>query len=585
MRPIDIALADLETVRSILREHAPGLEVRAFGSRVSFTARETSDLDLALLTEETLSIARMTNLKAAFTKSYLPFRVDIVDWASASENFRKVIEREHVVLVEKQGTTDSDQEVTAYGILSADRRKNSLTDLCHHENGIQTGPFGSQLHQRDYVPVGTPIITVEHLGENRITHKNLPRVSDNDKERLSKYTLRKGDIVFSRVGSVDRRALVREAEEGWLFSGRCLRVRPDPNKVNPKFLSYFFGWRPFQEHIRSIAVGATMPSLNTQLLSDVFIHYPSLSTQCTIAHILGTLDDKIELNRRMNKTLEEMAQALFKSWFVDFEPVKAKLAVLENGGTADEAERAAMRAISGKDEISLAKLQNEQPVNFASLAQTAAQFPSVMQNSQLGKIPKGWNLGCLSQVAIHLRKKTNPMTTPNSLFQHFSIPAFDYDRLPRLEHGKKIKSQKSNVLPGVVLLSKLNPEIERVWLVDVESNSQAICSTEFLVLQPKPPFGRGYLYYLVRSSRFRQEIQSLVTGTSKSHQRAPSETVLNIPVVLPSCQIADLFELRTNGWLKSILLNFRVNKCLDSLRETILPKLISGELIVNSEEP
>ena len=108
MRPIDIAPADLETVRCILREHAPELEVHAFGSRVSWTARETSDLDIALLTEEPLSIARMTNLKAAFTKSYLPFRVDIVDWASTSENFRKVIEHEHVVLVERHRTTKLD---------------------------------------------------------------------------------------------------------------------------------------------------------------------------------------------------------------------------------------------------------------------------------------------------------------------------------------------------------------------------------------------------------------------------------------------------------------------------------------------
>ena len=131
--------------------------------------------------------------------------------------------------------------------------------------------------------------------------------------------------MFSRVGSVDRRALVREAEDGWLFSGRCLRVRPDPKKIDPGYLSYFFGLRSFQEHIRSIAVGATMPSLNTQILSDIVVFYPPLSEQHAILHILGTLDDKIELNQRMNETLEEMARALFKSWFVDFDPVRAKM--------------------------------------------------------------------------------------------------------------------------------------------------------------------------------------------------------------------------------------------------------------------
>ena len=165
-------------------------------------------------------------------------------------------------------------KTTVYGLFSSCFMEGSLEDLCASDSGIQTGPFGSQLHQQDYVSVGTPIITVEHLGENRIIHQDLPCVSDNDKEQLSKYTLRKGDIVFSRVGSVDRRSLVREEEDGWLFSGRCLRVRPNQEIIDPGYLSYFFGLPAFQEHIRSVAVGATMPSLNTKLLSDVTILYP-----------------------------------------------------------------------------------------------------------------------------------------------------------------------------------------------------------------------------------------------------------------------------------------------------------------------
>ncbi len=586
MRPIDIAPADLETVRCILREYAPELEVRAFGSRVSWTARETSDLDLALLTEEPLSIARMTNLRAAFTKSYLPFRVDIVDWASASESFQKVIEREHVVLVEKQGTTDSDQEITVYGILSADRRKNSLTDLCHHENGIQTGPFGSQLHQRDYVPVGTPIITVEHLGENRITHKNLPRVSDNDKERLSKYTLRKGDIVFSRVGSVDRRALVREAEEGWLFSGRCLRVRPDPNKVDPKFLSYFFGWRRFQEHIRSIAVGATMPSLNTQLLSDVFIHYPSLSTQCTIAHILGTLDDKIELNRRMNKTLEEMAQALFKSWFVDFEPVKAKLAVLDKGGTADEAERAAMCAISGKDEFALSKLEKEQPEAFSNLAQTASQFPFAMQNSELGEIPKGWEIVPF-QSAVNFKEGPgirNWQYTNSDQGTHFinirCIQNGDLD----LKTANRITDQEANGRYSHFHLQE--------WDIVVSTSGtlgrNAIIRKEHLplvlntsVIRFRPKQNRimfGYLYGYLNSNEFMTNLESMASG---SVQKNFGPMHLNqLSILCPTSNCIEHYEKTTLPLFRLLIENRRVNETLANVRNVLLPKLISGQIRV-----
>ena len=217
-----------------------------------------------------------------------------------------------------------DTQQTVYGEFPAHFRVETLRNLCAGKNGIQTGPFGSQLHQRDYVPVGTPIITVEHLGENRILHESLPRVSDSDRGRLAKYLLQDGDIVFSRVGSVDRRALVSGTEEGWLFSGRCLRVRPDPSKVDSQYLSYFLGLEVFREYIRSIAVGATMPSLNTRILSDIPIVLPDISEQKAIAHVLGTLDDKVELNRRMNRTLEEMAQAIFQDWFVDFGPTRAK---------------------------------------------------------------------------------------------------------------------------------------------------------------------------------------------------------------------------------------------------------------------
>jgi type I restriction enzyme, S subunit len=182
---------------------------------------------------------------------------------------------------------------------------------------IQTGPFGSQLHQRDYKLVGTPIITVEHLGENKILHNDLPLVGDEDKERLKKYTLKEGDIVFSRVGSVDRRAYVRKEEDGWMFSGRCLRVRSDRSKVDPRFLSFYFGQENFKDYINRIAVGATMPSLNTTILSDVEITLPALPEQRAIASVLSSLDDKIDLLFRQNKTLEALAEALFRKRFVE----------------------------------------------------------------------------------------------------------------------------------------------------------------------------------------------------------------------------------------------------------------------------
>lgn len=189
----------------------------------------------------------------------------------------------------------------------------SLSDIA----SVQTGPFGSQLHMADYVFDGTPIITVEHFGENRVIHKNLPLVSKDDRQRLIKYTLQEGDVVFSRVGSVDRRVYVTEKENGWMFSGRCLRVRCNPEIVNGKFLSYYFGQESFKEYIRMVAVGATMPSINTQILSEANVIIPPLPAQEGIAEVLSSLDDKIDLLHRNNKTLEQLAETLFRQWFVE----------------------------------------------------------------------------------------------------------------------------------------------------------------------------------------------------------------------------------------------------------------------------
>ena len=182
---------------------------------------------------------------------------------------------------------------------------------------IQTGPFGSQLHKEDYVETGTPIVTVEHLGNRVFTEQNLPRVSDSDKARLIKYTLSTGDIVFSRVGSVDRCSYVDKSHDGWMFSGRCLRVRPT-ELVDSLYLYYYFCLEETKQFVRNIAVGATMPSINTKLLGEVEIALPDLNNQKRIAAVLSSLDDKIENNQKLNDNLLEQASSIYQAWFEDF---------------------------------------------------------------------------------------------------------------------------------------------------------------------------------------------------------------------------------------------------------------------------
>ena len=168
---------------------------------------------------------------------------------------------------------------------------------------VKTGPFGSSLHESDYVRDGTPIITVEHLGEFGVAHFNLPLVSDSDRRRLLAYSLEIGDIVFSRVGSVDRNALIRPDEEGWLFSGRLLRVRPDRQKAFAPFLSYQFHGERFKGLVRNVAVGQTMACLNTQILKGIAVVLPSLPEQTAIAEVLSDMDAELAaLEQRRDKT-------------------------------------------------------------------------------------------------------------------------------------------------------------------------------------------------------------------------------------------------------------------------------------------
>ena len=181
---------------------------------------------------------------------------------------------------------------------------------------IKTGPFGSTLHQEDYVDIGTPIITVEHLGEIEITNQNLPLVSDADKIRLKSYLLKTGDLAFSRVGSVDRCAIVTEKENGWLFSGRILRVRPNNELIDSKNLMYALKTEDAQYRIRSVAVGQTMPSLNTEILKNFpIILSNSKKEQTKIASFLSVVDEKISQLTKKHKLLSQYKQGMMQKLF------------------------------------------------------------------------------------------------------------------------------------------------------------------------------------------------------------------------------------------------------------------------------
>jgi len=334
-----------------------------------------------------------------------------------------------------------------------------------------------------------------------------------------------------------------------------VRLEPRENDVPLNYLYWLLRTPQYRSYCRAHATGTT----NLGLAREDFLAFPApepTPTQCQMVDTLSTLDDKIELNRRMNETLEAIARALFKSWFVDFDPVRAK---------------AEGRWRRGESLPGL-------PAHLWNL------FPDSFEDSELGEIPKGWGIARFGDIVKHLRDQKNPLSSPNTLFHHFSIPAFDEGQTPKLEYGENIKSIKSHVPAGVILLSKLNPEIERVWFADVGSADRAVCSTEFLVLHARSPFTRSYVYCLARSSLYRQLIEGLVTGTSKSHQRAQVDSILSIAVVIPPSPIVVMFDRAAEGLLARTFRCRRESCTLAALRDTLLPRLISGEVRIEAAE-
>ena len=689
MQPIDISPGDLETVQRILQEHVPGLEVRAFGSRVSWTARETSDLDLALMTTESLDLLCVAEMREAFDESDLPFRVDLVDWASTSENFRKVIEREYVTIAEGK-------ERNASGAWP-----NTTIGDCALLVRETISPSDGE---------DVPYIGLEHIGENTLSLLGHGTASD---VTSVKACFQPDDILFGKLRPYFRK-VVRAP-----FDGICstdIWVVRAKERVDQGFLYYCMASQPFVDFATLGSEGTRMPRAKWEYVSRYEISLPPLPEQRTIAHVLGTLDDKIEANRRMNQTLEAMAQTLFKSWFIDFDPVHAK-ATLNNHHSPLEGESArqgrspqsrrwgAIRRGYTQRTLTTAQtlrrnrtdaegllwhyLRNNQLdghrfrrqhpigpyiVDFACLTrkilieldgsqhaerqdddkkrdaflhaqgyrvlrfwnnevfencfgvlehiyeavtknpppqppapdgltaptppqggsdwtverarayldsmdpEIAAMFPNRFVDSELGKIPEGWEVGCFGDVVDHISDKENPFTSPDTLYHHFSIPAFDEDQWPKTEHGEDIKSQKLRVFPGVILLSKLNPEIDRVWLVDVQQGDQAVCSTEFLVLRSRSPYGNAFSYCLARFPVFRRALCSLVTGTSKSHQRAHANAVLALPIILSPKSLAEAFEMATTICLQKVQVNRRESRTLAALRDVLLPKLVSDKI-------
>ena len=368
--PVDIRPDQLEIVQEILLKHLPaGVKVWVFGSRANWTTKDSSDLDLALEGESKLGHKMLGALKDAFEDSAFPYTVDVVDLNRIGDSFRKIVESQKVLLpVDGDGTT------------AGDWIQCTVAEAC---GSINYGLTASASSRSD----GPKFLRITDIVSGSIDWNTVPHVEADD-NTVAKYRLHDGDIVIARTGASTGTSVYVSDPPPSVFASYLVRLQAKP-EIDARFLAYYLKSKEFWDFIRGVLGDkSAQPNASASTMTAAPFRAPrDEAQQRAIAHILGTLDDKIELNRRMNQTLEEMARALFKSWFVDFDPVRAKMDGRWRRG----------QSLPGM------------PADLYDL------FPDRLVDSELGEIPAGWEVGELgrdvdraSQWRQHARHNNEP---------------------------------------------------------------------------------------------------------------------------------------------------------------------------------
>jgi len=407
-----------------------------------------------------------------------------------------------------------------------------LSDFCRITMG--QSPKGDECNSSG---VGSPLLNGPT--EFQLIHPSPVQWTTNPK-KFSKS----GDLLFCVRGSTTGR--MNWSDQEYAIGRGLASISP----IHEDTMHFFRG--AVEAHLPSLlagATGSTFPNVSRGDLESIPVPHPNLSYIKNASSILKALERKVELNQKMNQTLEEIAKAIFKSWFVDFDPVRAKAEGRPTG----------------------------LPPEISDL------FPDELVDSEIGDIPKGWSVGAIADFASLNKKTINPSQS-SEIYEHFSIPAFDSGQSPVLDLGTDIKSNKTLVPEGSLLVSKLNPNTPRVWLPNPKDLHEQICSTEFMVYTATDHSNIAFLWGLFTSSLVAGRMEAMVTGTSKSHQRVKPNDVSGIMTVTPDARLVKTYGDTILPMLNRTLVGKSESTVLSELRDTLLPKLISGELRIPDAE-
>ncbi|EGQ9845729.1 restriction endonuclease subunit S [Vibrio cholerae] len=379
-------------------------------------------------------------------------------------------------------------------------------------------------------------------------------------------------VILGRSGSIGGGQYI--TEDYWPLN-TTLWVK-DFKGHNERFIYYLLKSIDFS----SFNVGSGVPTLNRNHLSSILIDDKGRQFEDKVAKILGDIDDKIAVNIQINQTLEQIAQAIFKSWFVDFDPVKAKIEALAAGGNADDAELAAMGVISAKTLDELNSLKASNPEQFNKLAQTATLFPKDL-DSETGT-PAGWNSGVIADIAKlnanSWTKKNRPeqvhyvdlSNTKNGRIE--TVTTYGFDEAP--SRARRILNS------GDTIIGTVRPG-NRAFAFIGETEKPLTGSTGFAVLSPKEEFWTSFVYLATTNDDAIDEYARLADGGA--YPAIKPEVVADTPCVLPTKDIAQKFWRLTGAMLKKAHQARLENDELAKTRDTLLPKLLSGEINVTSE--
>jgi type I restriction enzyme S subunit len=396
---------------------------------------------------------------------------------------------------------------------------------------------------------GVPLITARVVKGGRIETPNEfidPREYDDWMRRGLPQV---GDVLLTTEAPLGEVAQLLDARVA--LAQRLILLRGRPDVLDNTYLKFLMMSADVQSQLQGRASGTTVVGIKQSELRKVVLSLPPVDEQRAISSVLGALDDKIEQNRRTAGALERLARAIFRAWFVDLEPVKAKAA----GATS-----------------------------FPSMPQPVFDaLPIRLVDSQIGPVPEGWEIGAIKDLATLSKTQVSPQENPEEVFDHFSIPAFDAGMRPIVEAGIGIKSNKFLVVEGSVLLSKLNPRIARIWLPPPpRGRRRGVASTEFLVFLPKQASDRHYLYCQFQQTAFRDELAQGASGTSNSHQRVRPDDVLRRSVIVAPAPVRSGFANTTDALFGLLAAHLEESASLAAMRDYLVPKLLSGQVRVEA---